>query len=117
MSTGRMAAWLCCLVLTRQNCCNMHIQSGRYCRFELQLNHVFEELFLQGGVNKMYYGITDYDPSYDRVHLEMEAGDTVFFHPLLIHGSGTNRTSGFRKVKAVEHYVLTQHTGSVVSVP
>ncbi|CAF3979392.1 unnamed protein product, partial [Rotaria sp. Silwood1] len=24
-------------------------------------------------------------------------GDTVLFHPLLIHGSGTNRTSGFRK--------------------
>jgi phytanoyl-CoA hydroxylase len=25
------------------------------------------------------------------------AGDSVFFHPLLIHGSGTNRTAGFRK--------------------
>ena len=46
----------------------------------------------------MYYGIMDYDPSYHRVHLEMDAGDTVFFHPLLIHGSGMNRTSGFRKV-------------------
>lgn len=46
----------------------------------------------------MYYGILDYDPSYPRVHLEMQAGDTVFFHPLLIHGSGTNRTNGFRKV-------------------
>ena len=33
------------------------------------------------------------------VHLEMEAGDTVFFHPLLIHGSGTNRTNRFRKVR------------------
>ena len=29
----------------------------------------------------------------------MEAGDTVFFHPILIHGSGMNRTQGFRKVK------------------
>ena len=46
----------------------------------------------------MYYGIMDYDPSHHRVHLEMEAGDTAFFHPLLIHGSGMNRTSGFRKV-------------------
>jgi len=33
----------------------------------------------------------------DRVHLEMEAGDCVFFHPILIHGSGINRTKGFRK--------------------
>nr|XP_020634854.1 phytanoyl-CoA dioxygenase, peroxisomal-like [Pogona vitticeps] len=27
----------------------------------------------------------------------MEKGDTVFFHPLLIHGSGMNKTEGFRK--------------------
>jgi phytanoyl-CoA hydroxylase len=27
----------------------------------------------------------------------MEAGDCVLFHPLLIHGSGMNRTKGFRK--------------------
>ena len=31
------------------------------------------------------------------MNLEMEKGDTVFFHPLLIHGSGANITTGFRK--------------------
>ena len=46
----------------------------------------------------MYYGIQNYKPGDDRTHLVMEAGDTVFFHPLLIHGSGMNRTDGFRKV-------------------
>ncbi|XP_063304288.1 phytanoyl-CoA dioxygenase, peroxisomal [Pelobates fuscus] len=51
----------------------------------------------EGGVNKMYHGIRDYDPNNPRVHLVMEKGDTVFFHPLLIHGSGMNRTAGFRK--------------------
>jgi phytanoyl-CoA hydroxylase len=52
----------------------------------------------EGGVNKMYYGIQDYDFSTNRlVHLEMDTGDTVFFHPILIHGSGMNRTQGFRK--------------------
>ncbi|XP_070558703.1 phytanoyl-CoA dioxygenase, peroxisomal-like [Ptychodera flava] len=51
----------------------------------------------EGGVNKMYHGVRDYSPDHPRVHLEMEAGDTVFFHPILIHGSGTNRTTGFRK--------------------
>lgn len=50
-----------------------------------------------GGVNKMYHGIHGYDPSHRRLHLEMDKGDTVFFHPVLIHGSGTNVTSGFRK--------------------
>ncbi|XP_061438254.1 phytanoyl-CoA dioxygenase, peroxisomal isoform X2 [Rhineura floridana] len=52
----------------------------------------------EGGVNKMYHGVRDYDKSMPRVHLTMEKGDTVFFHPLLIHGSGTNRTEGFRKL-------------------
>jgi phytanoyl-CoA hydroxylase len=51
----------------------------------------------EGGVNKAYHGIVDYDPNSPRLHVEMNAGDTVFFHPLLIHGSGTNRTEGFRK--------------------
>ncbi|XP_053572459.1 phytanoyl-CoA dioxygenase, peroxisomal isoform X2 [Bombina bombina] len=51
----------------------------------------------EGGVNKMYHGVRDYDSSIPRVHLVMEKGDTVFFHPLLIHGSGMNRTAGFRK--------------------
>uniref|UniRef100_A0AC34FMT8 Phytanoyl-CoA dioxygenase n=1 Tax=Panagrolaimus sp. ES5 TaxID=591445 RepID=A0AC34FMT8_9BILA len=51
----------------------------------------------EGGVNKAYHGIVDYDPNTPRLHVEMNAGDTVFFHPLLIHGSGTNRTEGFRK--------------------
>ena len=46
----------------------------------------------------MYHGVRDFDPSSLRVHLEMGPGDTVFFHPLLIHGSGMNRTNGFRKV-------------------
>jgi len=51
----------------------------------------------EGGVNKAYHGIVDFNPNQQRFHVEMEAGDTVFFHPILIHGSGVNRTSGFRK--------------------
>lgn len=51
----------------------------------------------------MYHGVRDYDPQQPRVHLEMEKGDTVFFHPLLIHGSGMNKTQGFRKVRRDPH--------------
>ncbi|XP_058388800.1 phytanoyl-CoA dioxygenase, peroxisomal-like [Diceros bicornis minor] len=51
----------------------------------------------EGGVNIMFHGIQDYDENNARVHLVMEKGDTVFFHPLLIHGSGRNKTQGFRK--------------------
>ncbi|XP_069483881.1 uncharacterized protein [Ambystoma mexicanum] len=52
---------------------------------------------LKGGVNKLYHGVRDYDQSLPSVHLIMEKGDTVFFHPLLIHGSGINRTMQPRK--------------------
>lgn len=48
------------------------------------------------GVNKMYHGVRGYD-DHPIVELPMEKGDTVFFHPILIHGSGMNRTNGFRK--------------------
>lgn len=31
------------------------------------------------------------------MNLEVEPGDTLFFHPLLVHGSGVNRSAGTRK--------------------
>ncbi|KAK2721461.1 hypothetical protein QYM36_003672 [Artemia franciscana] len=45
----------------------------------------------ENGVNKMYHGIRGCDDA-PVVNLIMDKGDTVFFHPLLIHGSGMNRT-------------------------
>ncbi|XP_046584926.1 phytanoyl-CoA dioxygenase, peroxisomal-like isoform X2 [Haliotis rubra] len=78
--------------VNRQNGCLVVLPGSH--KGEL-LEHGYPEW--EGGVNKMYHGIKNYDPSYPRVHLEMEAGDTVFFHPILIHGSGTNKTKGFRK--------------------
>jgi phytanoyl-CoA hydroxylase len=62
-----------------------------------------------GGVNKMYYGIQDLDMETVNkiVHLDMRPGDTVFFHPLLIHGSGANRTNGFRKAISC-HYAASE---------
>ena len=50
----------------------------------------------EGSVNKMYHGIRGAENN-PRVHLHMEKGDTVFFHPLVIHGSGTNVSNNFRK--------------------
>ena len=62
----------------------------------------------EGGVNKMYYGIQGLDfDKLNLVHLEMEKGDTVFFHPILIHGSGANRSKGFRKAISC-HYAASE---------
>jgi Phytanoyl-CoA dioxygenase (PhyH) len=52
----------------------------------------------QNGVNKAYHGIRGFENT-PLVQLEMEKGDTVFFHPLIIHGSGVNRT----KVRHRQH--------------
>jgi len=52
-----------------------------------------------GIVNAAYHGIqgkTEEDMK-GLVPLIMEPGDTVFFHPLLHHGSGRNLTTGYRK--------------------
>jgi phytanoyl-CoA hydroxylase len=42
-----------------------------------------------------------------RIHLEMQPGDTLLFHPLLVHGSGRNRSGDFRRAIST-HYASTQ---------
>jgi phytanoyl-CoA hydroxylase len=54
-------------------------------------------------VNLAYFGAAGVGAHPDRVHLEMQPGDTVFFHPLLLHGSGRNRSRGFRRAIS-SHY-------------
>lgn len=52
----------------------------------------------EGKVNKAYFGIDNYNSAkFERIDLEMKKGDIVFFHPLLIHGSGENKSKGYRK--------------------
>ena len=53
-------------------------------------------------VNFGFYGINDVDLD-KRVHVEMQPGDTLLFHPLIIHGSGRNRSAQFRRAISV-HY-------------
>ena len=47
-------------------------------------------------VNFAFYGVNT-DEAQNRVHVEMQPGDTLLFHPLIIHGSGHNRTQEFRR--------------------
>ena len=56
-------------------------------------------------VNKYFFAAEGVDLE-ARVHVEMEPGDTLFFHPLLLHGSGRNRSEGFRRAITV-HYART----------
>ncbi|XP_021208548.2 probable phytanoyl-CoA dioxygenase isoform X2 [Bombyx mori] len=55
---------------------------------------------------KFFHVIADEDqlaPLSNRLYLEMSPGDTVFFHPYLIHGSGPNDTKDYRKALTI-HY-------------
>ncbi len=51
-------------------------------------------------INHGFYGINGVELG-DRVHIEMAPGDTLLFHPLLIHGSGTNQGKDFRRAISV----------------
>ena len=53
-------------------------------------------------INHGFFGIQDFDRDHRR-HLEMNPGDTLLFHPLLVHGSGTNR-SDFCRRSISAHY-------------
>ena len=53
-------------------------------------------------INAGFYGIAN-KPEEDRIHLETKPGETVLFHPLLIHGSGKNQTDECRRALS-SHY-------------
>ncbi|XP_011861632.1 PREDICTED: phytanoyl-CoA dioxygenase, peroxisomal-like [Vollenhovia emeryi] len=61
----------------------------------------------EGEVNKFYHGIHQLPALLNHwVNLEMQPGDTVFFHPLLIHGSGVNKSQRTRRAISC-HYAAT----------
>lgn len=57
---------------------------------------LYEHTYPEGFKNKMYHGVQGMD-HVPKKFVIMEKGDTVFFHPHLLHGSGPNKTQGFRK--------------------
>jgi phytanoyl-CoA hydroxylase len=99
-----ICAWTAMEKINRENGCLVVVPGSHRGEF---FPHDYPKW--QGGVNKMYYGIQNkFDEVKDKlVHLEMEKGDVVFFHPILIHGSGANRSSGFRKAISC-HYASSE---------
>lgn len=59
-------------------------------------------------VNAGFFGIdSGGDGLSERSYIELERGDTVLFHPLLIHGSGRNRSDDFRRAIS-SHYASAE---------
>ncbi|XP_076675157.1 putative phytanoyl-CoA dioxygenase isoform X1 [Andrena cerasifolii] len=90
-----VAAWTAMEPCVRENGC-LYVAPGTHTHDRLY-KHDYAPGSDPGTVNKFYHGILDLPESVDWVHLEMEPGDTVFFHPLLIHGSGVNMSKGTRR--------------------
>lgn len=83
------------------------------CLYVAPGSHKYEHLFkhgypTDGVVNKFYHGIQNL-PQVHWVNLEMQPGDTVFFHPLLIHGSGVNKSNRTRRAISC-HYATADAT-------
>ena len=57
-------------------------------------------------VNAGFFGI-EAPQDLARVHVEMQPGDTLLFHPLLVHGSGRNRSDRFRRAIS-SHYAAAE---------
>ena len=96
-----VASWTALERITKENGC-LVVVPGTH-RGEL-LEHGNPDI---EHLNMGYFGARGIDDEIEkRVHLEMEPGDTVFFHPVLIHGSGRNRTQHFRRAISAHYTAL-----------
>jgi phytanoyl-CoA hydroxylase len=92
-----VATWTALEPCTRANGCLVVVPGSHAGGLRKHENPDWEWL------NLGYFGAQGIGEGTEREHLEMDAGDTVFFHPLLLHGSGRNRTEGFRRAIST-HY-------------
>jgi len=92
-----VGAWTALEPSTRENGCLVAVPGTHRGALLPHQNPDWEYL------NFAYFGAVGVGAETERVHLEMDPGDTVFFHPLLLHGSGRNRTAGFRRAIST-HY-------------
>ena len=93
---GIVASWTAIQPCTRENGCLAVIPGSHHGELAEHGDPDWEQ------VNFGFFAAQGIDIE-ARVHVEMEPGDTLFFHPLLVHGSGRNRTVDFRRAISV-HY-------------
>jgi len=97
-----VASWTAMQKIDKENGC-LFVQPGTH-KGDLHLHKYPND----GIVNKAYHGIhslSEADTA-GMLHVEMDVGDTLFFHPLLIHGSGRNLSKRYRKAISC-HYAST----------
>ncbi len=97
-----VASWTALEPVTKENGCLVVVPGSQ--RGELRTHENPPDI---EDLNFGYFGAAGIDAELEnRVHLEMDPGDTVFFHPMLLHGSGRNRTQGFRRAISAHYTAL-----------
>eukprot|EP00128_Syssomonas_multiformis_P017281 Colp12_sorted_trinity150504_noHs@9032 len=107
-----VGAWTAMQTVTRQNGCLVAIpgsHKGAWQEGGKLYDHSAPDWKY---LNNSYFGVEDLPEDWraKRVYFEMEIGDTVFFHPLLLHGSGRNRTDGYRRAISAHYASRTCET-------
>ncbi len=92
-----VGTWTALEPVTRENGC-LAVLPGTH-RGELLEHDVPDWEYVNFG----FVGVKDVAAAPERVHVEMQVGDTLLFHSLLLHGSGHNQTQGFRRAISA-HY-------------
>ena len=95
-----MASWTAIKPCTRESGCLAVIPGSHRAGLHEHASPDWDE------VNFGFFGAQGVDAS-ARIHVEMEPGDTLFFHPLLVHGSGSNRSADFRRAISI-HYASVE---------
>jgi phytanoyl-CoA hydroxylase len=96
-----VASWTALEPVHKENGCLVVVPGSH--RGELLEHENPDWDYLNGG----YFGVKNVEGLMDeRVHLEMNPGDTVLFHPVILHGSGRNRTQGFRRAISAHYTAL-----------
>ncbi|KAJ8964872.1 hypothetical protein NQ314_004554 [Rhamnusium bicolor] len=96
-----VASWTALERVDEQNGC-LYVIPGSH------KGSLYKHDYPKGYKNAMYHGVQGYD-HLAKVHVVMAKGDTVFFHPILLHGSGPNYTQGFRKAISC-HYADSKNS-------
>jgi phytanoyl-CoA hydroxylase len=98
---GIVATWTALEPVTRENGCLVVVPGTHKHGLRDHENMDWEH------VNSGYWGVKDIGADHRRVHIECDPGDMVLFHPIILHGSGRNKTSGFRRAISC-HYASTE---------
>ncbi|XP_026324556.1 phytanoyl-CoA dioxygenase, peroxisomal-like [Hyposmocoma kahamanoa] len=89
-----VAAWTAVDHVTQENGC-LYVVPGSH-----KLEKIYAHANSKDEGKALYHGVLEEEsvaPMDKRVHFVMSPGDTIFFHPLLVHGSGPNVTKTHRK--------------------